>query len=81
MKNQIDKLKSDFENLSVEPSSDLWDKLEEKLDNKIEAKKAFPYAKWWIVAASVVLLFSLTFWLMNDEKEESKIIAKKENIA
>lgn len=58
MKNSmLNKLKSDYEELEIKPSSDLWDRLDEKLSKEPEVvlKPAF---RWWKYAAVVILLIS-----------------------
>lgn len=58
MKNSmLNKLKSDYEELQIKPSSDLWDRLDEKLEKEPEMvlKQAF---QWWKYAAAVILLIS-----------------------
>jgi hypothetical protein len=58
MKNSmLNKLKSDYEELEIKPSSDLWSQLEGKLGEEPEMvlKPAF---QWWKYAAVVILLIS-----------------------
>lgn len=56
--NTLNKLKSDYEELEIKPSSDLWDRLDQKLDetSEISSKPSF---QWWKYAAVVVLLISV----------------------
>lgn len=56
MKKEILKqLKSDYERLEIKPSEDLWDRLDQKLDETSETSLK-PSFQWWKYAA-VVLLF------------------------
>ncbi|PJJ67032.1 hypothetical protein [Chryseobacterium geocarposphaerae] len=56
--NMLNKLKSDYEELEIKPSSDLWERLEGKLEEKpqIALKSSF---QWWKYAAVIVVLISL----------------------
>ncbi|GAA4166274.1 hypothetical protein GCM10022217_39770 [Chryseobacterium ginsenosidimutans] len=56
--NMLNKLKSDYEELEIKPSSELWDKLDQKLDetSEIVSKTSF---FWWKYAAVVLLLISV----------------------
>ncbi|WBV61032.1 hypothetical protein PFY12_02665 [Chryseobacterium camelliae] len=53
----LNKLKSDYEELEIKPSSDLWERLEGKLvkEPEIVLKPAF---QWWKYAAVVIFLIS-----------------------
>ena len=67
MKNSLkNKLKTDYENLSEQPSENLWEKIELGLENPNEKKeiKAFPKINIWKVAAVILLLVSVGL-LMN----------------
>lgn len=81
--NTLNKLKSDYEELEIKPSFDLWDKLDEKLDetSEIALKPSF---QWWKYAAVVVFLISLgsLFYFNSDKIYQGKKITKKtsENI-
>ncbi|MPS64315.1 hypothetical protein [Chryseobacterium sp.] len=54
----LNKLKSDYEELEIKPSSDLWERLEGKLEEKsqIALKSSFQWRKY---AAVIVVLISL----------------------
>ncbi|WP_415327442.1 hypothetical protein [Chryseobacterium sp. MMS23-Vi53] len=54
----LNKLKSDYEELEIKPSSDLWDRLDQKLDitPEIVLKRSF---QWWKCAAVLLLLISV----------------------
>ena len=56
--NMLNKLKSDYEELEIKPSSDLWERLEGKLEEKpqIALKSSF---QWWKYAAVIVVLIAL----------------------
>lgn len=56
--NMLDKLKSDYEELEIKPSSDLWDRLEGKLDKKPQIALK-PSLQWWKYAAAIALVISL----------------------
>lgn len=68
----LNKLKSDYEELEIKPSSDLWDRLDGKLDRKpeIALKSSF---QWWKYAAVIVLLISLgSLFYFNSNKPQSE---------
>ncbi|PQA91931.1 hypothetical protein B0A69_16040 [Chryseobacterium shigense] len=83
MKKEILKhLRSDYERLEIKPSEDLWDRLDEKLDeaSQIPLKPSF---QWWKYAAVIVLLISMgTFIYFNqyktqwDDQKEDYIVEK-----
>jgi len=50
-------LKTDYEDLEIKPSANLWDKIELGLDNNSETVKK-PLFQWWKYAAVIVLLLS-----------------------
>jgi hypothetical protein len=56
--NMLNKLRSDYEELEIKPSSDLWGRLDQKLDEKpgIVFKSSF---QWWKYAAILVVLSSV----------------------
>jgi len=83
MKKEILKqLKSDYERLEIKPSEDLWDKLDQKLDNTpdMPLNRSF---KWWKYAAAVLLFISAgTFIYYNNyktkfESKQTDYIVKK----
>ncbi|MDP9959860.1 hypothetical protein [Chryseobacterium lathyri] len=69
MKKEILKqLKADYEKLKIKPSADLWDRLDQKLDQtpEIPLKRSF---QWWKYAAVVLLFISAgTFIYYNNYK-------------
>ncbi|UMQ42780.1 hypothetical protein MKS83_03590 [Chryseobacterium sp. Y16C] len=56
--NMLNKLKSDYEELEIKPSSDLWERLEGKLEEKPQIALKSPF-QWWKYAAVIVVLISL----------------------
>lgn len=67
--NTLNKLKSDYEELEIKPSSELWDKLDQRLDetSEIVLKTSF---QWWKYAAVILLLISAgTFIYFNIKKD------------
>lgn len=59
MKKEILKqLKSDYEELEIKPSTNLWEQIENTLEISSETAQK-PSVKWWRYAAVVTLLFSL----------------------
>ncbi|MCA6066490.1 hypothetical protein JI747_004815 [Chryseobacterium sp. RG1] len=56
--NTLNKLKSGYEELEIQPSSDLWDRLERELDEKPEIILK-PSFHGWKYAAVIALLISL----------------------
>ncbi|MFC3157758.1 hypothetical protein SAMN05443633_104102 [Chryseobacterium arachidis] len=76
--NTLNKLKSDYEELEIKPSSDLWDRLDEKLDEaaEISLKQSF---QWWKYAAVVLLLISVgtVIYFVNKDDQETDFIVKK----
>src|SRR5215813_9339491 len=73
--NTLNKLKSGYEELEIQPSSDLWDRLEGKLDEKpqIALKPSF---NGWKYAAVIVLLISLgsLLYFNSDSHSQTDII-------
>jgi len=70
--NTLNKLKSSYEELEIKPSSDLWDRLDRKLNEKpqIELKPSF---QWWKYAAVIVLIISFGSLLyFNSNKPQSE---------
>lgn len=68
----LNKLKSDYEELEIKPSSDLWDRLEGKLDKKAEIVLK-PSFQWWKYAAVIAVLISLGTLFYFDSSQEAKI--------
>lgn len=59
MKKEILKqLRSDYERLEIKPSADLWDRMEQEMEDKpvLSVKKPF---QWWGYAAAVLVLLSV----------------------
>ncbi|MCJ8154034.1 hypothetical protein MKJ01_09715 [Chryseobacterium sp. SSA4.19] len=66
--NMLNKLKSDYEELELKPASELWGRLETKLEEEYEKpmKKTF---QWWQYAAVILLCVSvgsLFYFNVND---------------
>lgn len=70
MKPHIDPLKNEYENRSQEPSNDLWQRLEQRLDE--EPKKKATIVWWQYAAAAVLLIGGMWFftWENNVEREQ-----------
>ncbi|WP_291399832.1 hypothetical protein [Daejeonella sp.] len=69
---ELDKLfQQRFEDLQVEPSNAVWEKISNSLDKKKPAKKTFSI--FWMAAASIVVVLSAGLWFT---KSDEKIIAK-----
>lgn len=78
----LKQLKTDYEDLEIKPSENLWDQIELGLDNdsKIVQKPLF---QWWKYAAIIVLLvsFGTLFYFNSDQFSKSKkAIAVKKTI-
>ncbi len=78
----LKQLKTDYEDLEIKPSENLWDQIELGLDNdsKIVQKPLF---QWWKYAAVIVLLvsFGTLFYFNSDQFSKSKeAIAVKKTI-
>lgn len=70
----LNKLKSDYEELEIKPSSDLWGRLEGKLDEKPEIVLK-PSFQWWKYAAVIVLFISLgsLFYFNSNQSDADKV--------
>lgn len=69
---ELDKLfQQRFEDLQVEPSNEVWEKISDKLDNKKPAKKTFSI--FWMAAASILVVLSAGLWFT---KSDEKIISQ-----
>jgi len=76
MKNSLkNKFQSEYENLSERPSQDLWERLENKLENISEEKKGKNIVKFsfWKVAAIVLLLISMGLLINQFTHSEQKL--------
>ena len=56
--NMLNKLKSDYEELEIRPSSELWSRLDEKLSKTPEKVKEKPF-QWWKYAAVLLIFVSV----------------------
>lgn len=79
-KNILKQLKSDYEDLEIKPSANLWDKLENKLDENAETAEK-PLFQWWKYAAAVILLISLggLFYFNSEDSPTAKQTIASEN--
>ncbi|WP_144281692.1 hypothetical protein [Chryseobacterium echinoideorum] len=57
-KNILTQLKSEYEELEIKPSDDLWNQIENGLDGN-EGTVQKPLLQWWKYAAVVILLISI----------------------
>lgn len=57
-KNILKQLKTDYEDLEIKPSVNLWNQIESELDETEETVQK-PFFQWWKYAAVIVLLISL----------------------
>lgn len=56
--NTLNNLKSEYEKLEIKPSADLWDRLDQKLDEKPE-NASKQSSEWWKYAAIILLMVSV----------------------
>jgi hypothetical protein len=72
--NMLNKLKSNYEELEIKPSSDLWDRLESNLEEKPEIVLK-PSFQWWKYAAVIVLFISLgsLFYVNSNQSDADKV--------
>lgn len=77
-------LKTQYELLSEKPGTELWEKIEEALDESLtSAKKQSVFPKFWKIAAVLFLLISIGVILkLSFQKEEivSPLVAQKEEV-
>jgi hypothetical protein len=73
-------LKSDYEKLEIQPSSDLWDRMQFGKDNIPSVSKKISF-QWWKYAAVAVLLISLgsLFYFNFNKAEENRNMVKTSN--
>jgi len=58
---ELDKLfQQRFADLEVEPSNEVWEKISNKIDNKVSGKRSFSI--FWMAAASVIVVISAGLW-------------------
>jgi hypothetical protein len=79
---ELDKLfQQRFEDLQVEPSNEVWEKISNSLDKKKPTKKTFPI--FWMAAASIIVVLSAGLWFTrSDEKlidQDRPVIVQEEN--
>lgn len=78
-KQKIEEMFSSLENFSKIPPADLWDGIEEKLEQPQKKKRGF---FWWSVAASLLIglgLFSTFYFQSNQEIKSGKVPVSNEN--
>ena len=69
-------LKSDYEELEIKPSANLWNQIESGLDSVSETVQK-PSFQWWKYAAVVVLLISFgAFFYFENNAADKKTITK-----
>ncbi|WP_426278330.1 hypothetical protein ACN9MN_03150 [Chryseobacterium sp. S-02] len=75
--NMLNKLKSSYEEFEIKPSSNLWNRLDEKLDEKPEMQLK-PSFQWWKYAAVIVVLISLgsLFYFNSGQNSQTEIVKK-----
>lgn len=65
----LNKLKSSYEELEIKPSSDLWNRLDNRIDESSEKVLIKPF-QWWKYAAVVLLFVSVSaVFYFNTEKK------------
>ena len=79
-KNILKQLKTDYEDLEIKPSANLWNQIEDELDRGTETAQK-PLFQWWKYAAVITLLISIggLFYFNSDKnsKYEETIAVKK----
>ncbi|KQT17325.1 hypothetical protein ASG31_07890 [Chryseobacterium sp. Leaf404] len=78
-KNILKQLKSDYEDLVIKPSANLWNQIDNGLESGSETGKK-PTFRWWKYAAVILFLISvgsLFYFNSNKPIENDKIIVKK----
>ncbi|WP_445430409.1 hypothetical protein [Chryseobacterium indoltheticum] len=73
----LKQLKTDYEDLEIKPSENLWDQIELGSDNDSQTVQK-PLFQWWKYAAVIVLLVSFGTWFYFNSDQFSK---SKEAIA
>lgn len=78
-KNILKQLKTDYEDLEIKPSANLWEQIEAGLDSGSETVQKYTF-HWWKYAAVIVLLISVggLFYFNTDKSLDIKktIVAK-----
>lgn len=70
-------LKTDYENLEIKPSADLWSKIEVGIDKEVNVAQK-PTLQWWKYAAVVLLLISFgTYFYFENQVDHKKILTKE----
>ena len=72
----LKQLKSDYEELELKPSADLWSKIEAGIDEGVNVDQK-PTFQWWKYAAVVLLLISFgTYFYFENQANHKKILTK-----
>jgi hypothetical protein len=79
---ELDKLfQQRFEDLQVEPSNEVWEKISNSLDKKKPTKKTFPI--FWMAAASIIVVLSAGLWFTRSGEilidQDRPVIVQEEN--
>lgn len=73
----LKQLKSDYEELKIKPSADLWSKIEAGIDQEVNVAQK-PTLQWWKYAAVVLLLISFgTYFYFENQTDHKKILTKR----
>lgn len=67
----LKQLNTDYEDLEIKPSENLWDQIELGLDNDSETVQK-PLFQWWKYAAVIVLFLSFGTWFYFNSDQFSK---------
>jgi hypothetical protein len=76
----LKQLKSDYEELEIKPSADLWSKIEAGIDEGVNVAQK-PALQWWKYAAVILLLISFgTYFYFENQVDHKKILTKESPI-
>jgi len=77
----LKQLKTDYEELEIKPSADLWDQIDAALEKETESSSKVPFSyDWWKYAAVVLLLISLgtiIYYNRDFDSKKTDYIVKK----
>ncbi|WP_312076121.1 hypothetical protein [Chryseobacterium sp.] len=78
-KNILKQLKTDYENLEIKPSANLWDQIESGLDSSSEMtqKPSFQWWKYAVVIAFLITIGSLFYFNQDKPLDNQKTIVTK----
>lgn len=71
MKELENKIKEKLESRKIEPSNKAWDRLDAMLS--VEEKPKRKVAYWKYIAASIMVVFGITYWFINQNPTEIAI--------